>query len=228
MRRRWILSLAGIVVLAMGVTAVVFRSVRGNRAVSKAVERPPTATSPASKSLKPAVIETSPPPAVQESERRVVVNLPVIPQEDIDRECVGSLTISAASKSAMTLSSERPGDGVRIMAPVSLGPAGFTGGRMRATFCQGAGSEMRFLGKQFYTNVTLTADSETRLCFRKVKEGWAYVCGRGAVKYPAKPAPVDLGSSRTVDSCLATLNSTDALLREGCARELGQIGRAHV
>jgi hypothetical protein len=90
----------------------------------------------------------------------------------------------------------------------------------------GVEGELRFMNTYSFQGTTIivpdTKDAR-RLCWRRVQDGWAYVCGLGTLKRVSngKEESHDLGKNRTVDSCLGLLQSQDSILREGAARELG-------
>lgn len=121
---------------------------------------------------------------------------------------VGSITFSAGSGDMDALAMERPGD---AMAWQGFGPGMWVG----------EGSEIRFKGTADIGIGVIAAND--RLCFRKTKEGWAYVCGLGSFR--DKKKEIEFGKNRTVDSCLALLSNPDLILREGAARDLGRMTR---
>jgi len=150
------------------------------------------------------------------AETRVVIPLPI----DGDQyQC--SISLSSQDGRSVILSVERPADSIRMSAPLSLGPGGLGAGGFGPTFCIGQGSELRFEGTMLFRAYTLVADSGDQLCFRRVKGGWAYVCGRGRVTHGEEV--VSLGDRRTAESCVTLLAAPDAILREGGARALARL-----
>lgn len=88
----------------------------------------------------------------------------------------------------------------------------------------GVGSEIRFGGLVKSTTTTISVPNGTRMCFRKDAGGWVYVCGLGEITSTDKTAT--FGHSRTVASCLALLKTSDPILQEGAARDLGRLTQA--
>lgn len=124
----------------------------------------------------------------------------------------GSITLAGNGTGTVFLT-ERPGDGILF----KLNAAGVS----EQKIATGEGSQIRFSGRTSIGGGVLTATGGSRLCFRKSKGEWVYVCGLGEYVEAGKVHP--LGSDRTVDSCLAMLAGDDALLREGAARDLGRL-----
>lgn len=128
----------------------------------------------------------------------------------------GSITIAQAGEGYNLISCERPGDSMMM----SLGGMfGGGGGGMQTMIATGEGSEIRFSGRHDLGDGELTVAKGSRVCLKKSKGEWAYVCGLG--QYIIDGKTNQLGSSRTVDSCLTLLAKDDDILREGAARELG-------
>lgn len=174
------------------------------------------ARSPGQPSKKPsphaatmAVASSAQPPASQpRMEPRFV--LPFNETKGIEKS--GSITLSGNGTGTVFLT-ERPGDGILF----KLNPTGVSE-QMIAT---GERSQLRFSGRTSIGEAVLTAARGSRLCFRKSKGEWVYVCGLG--EYAERGKVRLLGSDRTVDSCLAMLAGDDAILREGAARDLGRL-----
>jgi hypothetical protein len=115
-------------------------------------------------------------------------------------------------------STERPGD--KLLVTVSLDPMVPSW----PVICVGPGSEVRFGGFVKGGGCTITVAPGGRLCFRKVDSAWAYLCGVGQIDYGGKQRrTIRLGEKSTVDSCLRYLAASNAVQREGGARELGRL-----
>jgi len=177
------------------------------------------------------------------AQQRVEVGL-YVGRGILARESDYTLTEYGKERCSITLSSapeglgwrlERPGDDIisvsnRITKKLSY-----------VKVCGKAGSEIRVAGTvelryvstmgNFLGVQTLKVDEGVpRLCFKKVKNGWAYLSGSGYITegcqgMGCKPEPRgrEIGRSRTVNSCLEAVDSPDEIVREGCARDLGRM-----
>jgi len=139
---------------------------------------------------------------------------------------VCSITLRDVDETTRQYLKERPGDDV--VEWVNR----FTHRLIKASVCAKVGSELRLMGTADFFGTTVTPEGNERLCFRKTKKGWAYLCGRGSIKYPATSWREErgmgrlveyLGRERTLESCLAALDSSDEIIREGCARDLARL-----
>ena len=110
------------------------------------------------------------------------------------------------------LSRERPGDKLLIFFADAT-----------VVFARGDGSEVRFAGSVDLGEAKVTVEPGTRLCFRRCGDQWVYLCGRGRIEYTQSGRVVELGERRTAVSCLALMSSSDAILREGGARDAGRV-----
>lgn len=145
-------------------------------------------------------------------EQRIVVPVPVpgVPVDD-----VGSCTVEQLSSGLLWITfGARPGEEALLTFPA-----------MQPLVCEGEGSEIAFGSRVDAPGLTLVPAAGQRLCLKKTPEGWVWVCGRGQVTYPDGRV-VELGDKRAVDSCLDLLSSSDPILREGGARDLGRLTTA--
>jgi hypothetical protein len=131
---------------------------------------------------------------------------------------VGAMSILGIEGSSRLVrySIDRPGD--KILASI--------GGMFEPTVpvvLAGDGSEIRFGGNVQGPDFSISS-TVSRLCFRKVKEGWRYISGIGEVRYKDGKL-IRLGNNRTLTSCLELLSSSDPIVREGCARDLGRLSK---
>ncbi len=177
------------------------------------------------------------------AQQRAVVGL-YIGRGMFASESYYTLTEYGKERCSITLSStpegiewrlERPGDDIisisnRITKKLSY-----------MKICGKAGSELRVAGSielryvsimgNFLGIQTLKVDEGVpRLCFKKVKNGWAYLSGSGYITQVCQglgcnpePRRREIGRSRTVESCLEAVDSPDEIVREGCARDLGRM-----
>jgi len=162
----------------------------------------------ASDAQEPATVATVPRP----TEIRVTLH-PALPGEtDTKANCELKCWMDGEeSRYRITLS--RPGD-IQVFAQER--------GGLRPLVPGGLGSEVRILGTFQSGTVRLSSTrSHVPLCLLKVEEGWAYVCGEGEAAIGGKV--VALGVGRSTASCLGLLNSSDAILRAGAARDLGRL-----
>ncbi len=136
-------------------------------------------------------------------------------------DCVGGQTLFERER-GWGLVSERPGDARELhVVRKSFSDPG------APAICRSEGSELRFMGKRTAAGNSVTTEPGVRLCFRRTGERWVYLSGLGSIESAPSggqaPQSVRLGYDRTVESCLRALSSSDALIREGNARELGRL-----
>jgi HEAT repeat protein len=162
------------------------------------------------------------------AEERILVQLSV----DQHSRSLCSITVSDVEKDRLSYMKERPGDDVVEVLNR------FTKRLADLKVCGKVGSELRVSGTATLTNTdrwgssrtTVAAEGKERLCFRRTAKGWAYLCGRGGITridsfrfLSLEREPQRLGWDRTVDSCVSALGSGDAIVREGCARDLPRL-----
>lgn len=164
------------------------------------------------------------------AEERILTPLPI----DQHSRSLCSITVSDVEKDRLSYMKERPGDDV-------VGVLNrFTKRLADLKVCSKVGSELRVSGTATLTyrdsfhkwsfTTTVAAEGKERLCFRMTAKGWAYLCGRGVITGKVftvfgtgERDPQRLGWDRTVDSCVSALGSKDAIVREGCARDLARL-----
>lgn len=139
----------------------------------------------------------------------------------------GGTTIST-EKGNLILSSERPWDGLAVGVPLSGGRfskrgLGFGSGKTSVGVATNEGSEVRFAGIGKMEKIRFDVETGQRLCFRKVKQAWVYVGGRGTLLFDEGEEKWDYGKNLVFDQQLQQLGSDDAVQREAAARNIGWI-----
>ena len=153
-----------------------------------------------------------------------------------DSSCTGSITIIATSDTSnlVFFFSTCLDDILVFPAPVYGYKMSFKGGSQSILFigvlpdnshmiCSGIGSEIRFASKVTTFEgfrVCLDSTYSGLLCFKKVNEGWAYLCGKGKVEYIKDNKIVLLGKDRTLETCIDLLSSDDPVKREGAIKDI--------
>ena len=151
------------------------------------------------------------------TENQVVIQIPIRNASDT----LGSISLFEMDDGYVLYSIERPGDSLFFSLGGPSGGLGFGFGS--ASIGTAEGSELRFSGNHETNDVIITSETDQRVCFRKTKNGWAYICGAGTLKYKNEEKTIDLAKHFTMASCIALLDAEDPVLRESAVRSLGQI-----
>jgi hypothetical protein len=210
MLTRWVRGVVVVSLIVLTATGQLAVAAKAKRKKKPAAAQPAVAAKPKG---------TEPAPKTAKTPREVRA---VLPFDLGDAAFGGGISIVGADDSpgASQVRAERPGE--QLWIPFSITSPGMS----TPTIPGAVGSELRFGGQIDMGTAGVSVAHGGRLCFRKAKEGWVYVCGQGQVRVTDTGKVTNLGAARTVGSCLDLLSSPDAILREGGARDLGRLATA--